>query len=205
MADSFRLRVRVTVADTGTAPTRLFVKQSIPQSEDQIGLLIHRFTPGTTTDTVFTAYVVRPGTYDLLVYTVTQGPASRVFSPPYPVAVTQSDVTPPVIVPISPLDGETVGESSVPIVWDASDNRVLCKYGLEMYGDDPMRSCGMSGGFPHPTALSSAVRRVSVDGCALQRGLNRVTINVTDRAGNTAMRTVMVRSVRAVQGTRASP
>jgi hypothetical protein len=192
VADSFRIRMRVTVADASQATTRIFVEESREGRNTQIARVEAGFQPGTTTDTTFTTYIARPGTDRIRVDVFTQSIFRRVFSPFYPVTVTQSDVTPPTVRLLSPTDGSTVRTRRVEVSWEMSDNRATWDYSLRHVRED---ACGVTTSVPFPTSLSSETRRASLMSCELNPGINQITIHVFDVSGN---RTILPFSVNYV-------
>ncbi|HYW07390.1 MAG TPA: hypothetical protein VE913_10560, partial [Longimicrobium sp.] len=194
VADSFRIRLRLTTADGGQPTSRVFLVDRRGSTDTHIGRLSRGFAPGTTTDTVFTAYVARPGSYTIRAYTSVDTTLKTVYSPHYPVVVVQSDVTPPVITPISPVDGGTVATARPDITWDMSDNRAIWTRGIEVNWNPGTNGC-TSSGTVIPGALDVGVQRVSMRNCTLVAGPNAITIFVIDASGNRATRSMVVNYV----------
>lgn len=181
VADSFRIRVRVTVADASQATSRIFIDEMRSGWRTQIGRLEQGFQPGTTTDTTFTTYIARPGTDRIRADLFTQSSFQRVFSPYYPVTVTQSDISPPTVALLAPAHGSTVRTRRVEVSWEMSDNRATWHYAIRHLRED---TCGVSTVVPIPTSLSSEKQRASLTSCDLNPGLNQINLVVNDVSGN---------------------
>lgn len=178
--DTFRVRVRVTIPDGGREAQQIFLEEDSRGYEAGVGGMSHVFVPGTTTDTVFTGYVVRAGSYRVRARLTVAATGNSVNGPRYPVVVSQSDVTPPVVTVVAPLDGSTVRSARASVTWDASDERGLFTYQIL----HPDRNCSVTSFRFPPASIGPTTKRTTMQTCDLVPGANRIVIVDFDLAGN---------------------
>jgi hypothetical protein len=190
IADSFRVTVAVTVADT--AASRLLValigNRSGRASGDVLGGGDDEFSPGTTVHATYTAYTAPAGAYNVWLEAIrTAGLTTVGESPRVAVQVTQSDVTPPTLRVTAPLNGATVTTTQINIRATASDARGVWLMGYRLIGGCGSTSEQFNAG-PYTTASLTYDRRV----CGLNVGENRIVVQAQDIAFNTTVDTIVV-------------